>query len=106
MEAKFYEEPPLDRGTKIWSNGLAYMTNMAAMRIYGKNLKKIIFSGTKRPMTLEVGMQLWVLEYYKVCSTDDLEMTLTYFTARSDLVPYAFVWGKKGKTVIFFQKLL
>ena len=45
-------------------------------------------------MTLKLGMQHWVLEYYQVCSNDDPELTLTYFTARSNLVPYAFVWEK------------
>ena len=30
----------------------------------------------------------------QVCSTDDAGMTLTFFTARSNLVPYAFVWEK------------
>ena len=64
IEAKFYVEPPWDGGTKVWSNGLYYMTKLAAMPIYGKNLKKIIFSGTKRPMTMKIGMQHWVLEYY------------------------------------------
>ena len=50
-----------------------HMTNMAAMPIYGeKTFKKIFFSGTKRPMTLEIGMQQRVLEYYQVCSNDDL----------------------------------
>ena len=29
-----------DRGTKICLNGLGHMTKMAAMPIYGKNLKK------------------------------------------------------------------
>ena len=52
IEAKFYVEPPWDGETKVWSNGLDHMTKMAAVPIYGKNLK-IIFSGTKRPMTLE-----------------------------------------------------
>ena len=67
---------------------------------------KIFFSGTKRPMTLKLGMQHRVLEYYQVCSTYDPGLTLTYFTARSNLVPYAFVW-EKGKTMdFFFQKLL
>ena len=47
-------------------------------------------------MTLKHGMQHWVLEYYQVCSNDDPELTLTYFAARSNLVPYAFVF-EKGK---------
>ena len=55
-------------------------------------------------MTLKLGMQHRVLEYYQVCSNNDPGLTLTYFTARSNLVPYAFIW-EKGKQWIF-QKLL
>ena len=40
FEAKFHMEPPLDGGTKACSNGPGHMTKMAAMPIYGKNLKK------------------------------------------------------------------
>ena len=69
-------EPPWDGGTEVLSNG-DQMTKMAAILIYGKNLNKIIFSGSKRPMTLKVGMQHWVLEYYQICSNDDPKMTLT-----------------------------
>ena len=58
--------------------------------IYGNNLKQI-FSRTKQPMTLKGGMRHRVLKYYQVCSNDDTGLTMTYFTARSDLVPYAFV---------------
>ena len=47
-------------------------------------------------MTLKVGMQHRILEYFQVCSNDDPELTLTYFMARSNLIPYAFVW-EKGK---------
>ena len=32
------------------------MAKLAAMPIYGKNLKQIIFSGTKRPLTMKIGM--------------------------------------------------
>ena len=52
---------------------------------------KIFFSGTKWPMTLKCGMEHLVLEYYQVCSNDDRRLTLTYFTAVSNLVPCAFV---------------
>ena len=37
---KFHVEPQWDRGTKCCSNGLGHMTKMAAMPIYGKNMKK------------------------------------------------------------------
>ena len=53
-------------------------------------------------MTLKVGIQHRVLEYYEVCSSDDPGLTLTYFTARSDLVAYAFAW-EKGKTMDFSE---
>ena len=56
-------------------------------------------------MTLKLGMQHWVLEYYKVCSNDDPGLTLTYFTARSNLIPYAFVW-EKGKTMDFSETIV
>ena len=90
-------ESPCDGATKFCSNGLGHKTKMTAMPIYGKNLKNI-FSGTKRPMTLKLGMQHRVLEYYQICSNDEPGLTLTYFTARSNLVPYAFVW-EKGKII-------
>ena len=83
-------QPPWDEGTKVCSTGPGHMTKMAGMPIYGKNLKKI-FSGTKRPMTLKLGMQHRVLEYYQFCPNDDTGLTLTYFTAKSNLVSYAFV---------------
>ena len=56
-------------------------------------------------MTLKLGMQHWVLEYYQICSNDDPGLTLTYFTARSNLVPYAFVW-EKGKTMEFSETVV
>ena len=56
-------------------------------------------------MTLKFGMQHWVLEYYHVHSNDDPELTLIYFTARSDLIPYAFVW-EKGKIMDFSVTVL
>ena len=52
-----------------------------------KNPSKIFFSGTKGPMTLVCS-----IGSIKVCSNDDLGLTLTYFMARSNLVPYAFIW--------------
>ena len=56
-------------------------------------------------MTLKVGMQHQVLKYYQVCSNDDPGMTMTYFTSRSNLVPYAFVW-EKGKTMDFSETIV
>ena len=56
-------------------------------------------------MTLKLGMQLQLLKYYQVCSNDDPGLTLTYFTTRSNLVPYAFVW-EKGKIMDFSETIV
>ena len=57
------------------------------------------------PMTLKVGMQHRVLEYVQVCPNDDPELTLTCFKARSNLIPYAFVW-EKGKIIDFSETIV
>ena len=80
------------------------MTKMAATPIYGKNPSKIFFSGTGGPISTKLGMKHRGLQLIIVCSNDDPGVTLTYFTARSNLVTKAFLW-EKVKTVDF-QKLL
>ena len=40
IEAKFHVEPSWDEGMEVSSNGLAHMTNLAAMSIYDINLSK------------------------------------------------------------------
>ena len=40
IKAKFYVEPPWEGGTKVCINGRGHMTKMAAMPIYGQNLKQ------------------------------------------------------------------
>ena len=98
-------ESPWNTGTNICSNSLGHMTQIAAMPIYGKYLQKIFFYGTKWPMTFNLRMQHWVLKYYEVCSNNDPGLTLTYFTSRSNLVPYAFIWVK-GKTIDFSDTII
>ena len=57
-------------------------------------------------MTLKLGMQYGVLEYYQVCSNDDPGLTLTCFTARTGQIWFLMhLYGKKVKQWIF-QKLL
>ena len=50
-------------------------------------------------------MQHWVLEYYQVCSNDYPGLTLTYVTARSNLVVYALVL-KKGQPMDFSETIV
>ena len=49
-------------GMKVCSNVPCHMTKMVAMPIYGKKPKNI-FSGTKRPMALNLGMHHQVYSY-------------------------------------------
>ena len=71
-------------GTKVYINGLGHMTKMAATPIYGKNPSNI-FSRTGGPIFTKVGMEhrglLPIIVYINV----DPGVTLTYFTARSNL---------------------
>ena len=85
IEVKFHVESPWDGGTKV-----CHMIKMATMPIY---------------MTLKLSMQHRVLEYYQVCSNADPGLTMTYFTARSNLVPCAFV-QEKGKTMNFSETVV
>ena len=71
---------------------------------YIVEILKIFFSGTKRPMTLKLGVQHRVLEYYHICSNDDPGLTLTYLTA-SPIWSLMLLYGKKVKQWIC-QKLL
>ena len=95
IKAKFHMEPQWNGGTIVYSRGLGHLTKMAATPIYVKNPSKIFFSRTKGPMTLWLGMQHWGHGPIILCSNDDPRLTLTNFTARSNLVPYAFILGKK-----------
>ena len=45
-------------------------------------------------MILKLAMQHWGLKHYKVNINDEPGLTLTYFTARSNLVDCAFEFGK------------
>ena len=68
-----------------------------------KTLKKLLLRNQKAD-DLKDGMHHQVLEFYQVYPNDDPKLTLTYFTARSNLVPYAFLWEKVKQWI--FKKLL
>ena len=85
---------PYDWLAKIYTNCNSHVTKMATMPIYGKNSINIFFSGTKRPLALGLGMQHWGCGPYQACTNDESRLTLTYFMARSNLMPNAFIWGK------------
>ena len=81
------------------------MTKMAAMPIYGKNPLKIFFSGTGRPISKKLGLLHPGLQPIIVFfSNDDPRVTLTYFTAKSNLATWLF-YGKKVKTEDFSETI-
>ena len=88
--SKFHVEPPWNGGMKEFK---WFVTSPRWWPCaYMVKTFKIFFSDIKRPTTLKLGMWHWLLEYYQICSNDDPGLTLTYFTARSNLVPFVFVW--------------
>ena len=61
---------------------------------FTKAFDYVVRESVLNEQTLNVGMLHRVLKNYQICSNDDPGLTLTYFTARSNLDPYAFVWEK------------
>ena len=85
---------PYDWLAKTYTNCYVHMTNMATMPIYGQNSLNLFFSGTKRPLALGLGMEDWGCGPYQVSTNDEFRLTLTYFMARSNLIPNAVTWIK------------
>ena len=89
IKAKFYVEPPWEGGTNFYINGPGHMTKMAAMPIYGKNLKNLLLQNQK-----SYDLETWHIAsgtQALVYINGDPGLTLTYFTARSNLVTWAFL---------------
>ena len=101
IEIKIHMTIAYDLLAKIYTNCYGHMTKMATTPIYGKNSLNF-FSGTKRPLALGLGMWHKGCGPYQVCTNDESRLTLTYFMARSNLVPNAFIWGNL-KMFIFLQ---
>ena len=104
IKAKFYVEPPWERGTKVYINGPGHMTKMAPTLIYGKNPSKIFFSKTGGPIFTKLGMYNRGLLPIIVYINDDPGVTLTYFTARSNQETWAFL-KEKVKKVDFSETI-
>ena len=70
---------------KIHQQNAGLMTKMAAMPIYGKNTLKIFFSGTTGQILMKLCMKYQRPKPFVICANYDPGLTLTYFTARSNL---------------------
>ena len=87
---------------KICTNGLGHMTMRAPCQ-HMVNRFKNVFSRTRRPIAMKLGMQHSECRPIIIYSNCDPSLTLRYFMPRSSMVTYVFVW-KKVK--IIFRKLL
>ena len=65
------------------------MILLAVAPIYGKTHQHL---QTKRLMNLKVGIHHRGLEPYKIYANDDPMLILTFFRARSNLLPNDFIW--------------
>ena len=67
---------------------------------YGKTPSKIFFPRTGRLIFTKLGMKHRGLQPIILCSNDDPGVTLTYFTARSNLVTF---YGKSENSGFFIH---
>ena len=67
----------------LYNAGLT--TKMAAMPIYGKNTLKIFFPGTTGSNLIKLCIKYQRPKPFVICANYDPGLTLTYFTARSNL---------------------
>ena len=65
---------------------------MAAMPIYSKKTLKIFFSRTEAALGLNPCTNHRGREVYQNCEIDGRTLMFDLFAARSNLLPYAFVW--------------
>ena len=85
IKAKFRAEPPWERGTKVYINGSGHMTKMAFIPKYGKIFQNL-FLQNRKSCELETWHAISGTEALQIYVTGDSRLTLTYFTARSNLV--------------------
>ena len=97
--ATFHVGPPLDRETKVCSNGPGQVTKTYMV----KTLKNILFWNQKAKDLERCHAASGTRVLPRVFKWWPW-LTLTYFMARSNLVSYAFVW-EKGKTMDFSELL-
>ena len=88
--AKFYVEPPWEVGGQSYINGrsASHMAKMAAMPIYGNNLQN------RKSYDLETWHAASGTQALQFVYNCDPWLTMTNFTASSDLVTHAFLWEK------------
>ena len=93
---KLHVVPSVKRWLKVCTNG----HSPSPSRYMVKTLKNLLLQNQE-----SFGAESWyiasdTLRVYQICSNDDPRLTFDLFTTRSNLCPYAFVWGKYWKVII------
>ena len=104
-EAKFYVEPPWDWAAKIWLDGQYHTTKLVAMPTYGKNLKKSSSLESKGGWPWKLVCSIGYLSTSKL----DQMMSMGWpwpVLCQGQIWSLMLLYGEKGKTIDFFQKLL
>ena len=105
IKVKFHMELLWNGRTKVCSNGPGHMTKMAAMAIYGKNLKK---SSSLEPK----GQWPWILVCIIGClSTTKSAQMMTlgwpwHILRQGQIWSLMLLYGEKGKTVDFSETIV
>ena len=105
IEAKFYVEPAWDGRRKFWSNGLYHMTKLAAMPIYGKNLKKASSASSLEPKGRWPKKLVCSIEYSSTTKLDQM-MSLGWpwpVLCQGQIWYLMLLYGKKVKQQNFFR---
>ena len=92
-------------GTKVCSNGPGHMTKMAAMPIYGKNLKK---SSSPEPKGQWPGILVCIIGCLSTTKFAQM-MTLGWpwhILRQGQIWSLMLLYGKKGKTVDFSETVV
>ena len=104
IATKFHIQPPGPLGKKSCSNGLGHMTNMAAMPIYGKNLK---ISSSPEPLDWWPWNLVCSIVYGSTTKVVQI-MTLGWpwpILRQGQIWSHRLLYGKKWKLFIFWKPL-
>ena len=93
VEAKFHVEPLQMGEESIFKMVQITWPRLPQCPYMVKTFKNVLLWNLNLG-DLKLSMHHQVLEYYQICWNDAPPVDLTNFMARSNLVPYAFVWEK------------
>ena len=90
FELIFHMKTPYDRLAKIYTNCTGHMIKMATTFIYGKKPFNYLLHLNQKANGLETWYVALGCGPCQICTNDESRLTLTFFMARSNLIPNAF----------------